>query len=87
MRARAPAVEVVDTVGAGDTLAGTVLASLLAGADWPEALSLGVAAASLSTTAAGGVAAQPGRREASTLAASLETEDSRTHTAEEHRDR
>jgi sugar/nucleoside kinase (ribokinase family) len=87
VRVRAPAVEVVDTVGAGDTLAGTVLASLLAGADWPEALSLGVAAASLSVTAAGGVAAQPGRREASTLAGSLETEDSRTHTAEEHRDR
>jgi ribokinase len=31
VRVAAPAVEVVDTVGAGDTLAGTVLASLLAG--------------------------------------------------------
>jgi sugar/nucleoside kinase (ribokinase family) len=87
VRVRAPAVEVVDTVGAGDTLAGTMLASLLAGADWPEALALGVAAASLSVTGAGGVDAQPARREAAALAGSLETEDSRTHTAEEHRDR
>ena len=84
VRVRAPAVEVADTVGAGDTLAGTVLASLLAGADWPEALALGVAAASLSVTAAGGVDGQPARREAAALAGSLETEDSRTHTAEEH---
>ena len=87
VRVRAPAVEVTDTVGAGDTLAGTVLASLLAGDDWPEALALGVAAASLSVTGAGGVDAQPARREAATLAGSLQTEDSRTHTAEEHRDR
>jgi sugar/nucleoside kinase (ribokinase family) len=77
VRVRAPAVEVADTVGAGDTLAGTVLASLLAGADWPEALALGVAAASLSVTGAGGVDGQPERREAAALAGSLETEDSR----------
>ena len=77
----APAVEVVDTVGAGDTLAGTVLASLLAGADWPEALRLGVAAASLSVTAAGGVAGQPRLPDALALAGSLATDDRRTDTA------
>lgn len=43
----APSVTVVDTVGAGDTLAGTCLARLLAGDDWPTALSLGVAAGEL----------------------------------------
>lgn len=55
----APAVRVVDTVGAGDTLAGTALAALLDGADWPVAVRLAVAAGSLSTTGAGGVDAQP----------------------------
>ena len=83
----APAVEVVDTVGAGDTLAGTVLASLLAGADWPEALRLGVAAASLSVTAAGGVAGQPRLPDASALASTLATDDRRTDTAGDHRER
>jgi ribokinase len=87
VRVGAPEVEVVDTVGAGDTLAGTVLASLLAGADWPEALALGVAAASLSVTAAGGVDGQPSRQAAATLAGSLEIQDPCTHTAEERRDR
>jgi sugar/nucleoside kinase (ribokinase family) len=83
----APAVEVVDTVGAGDTLAGTVLASVLAGADWPDALRLGVAAASLSTAAAGGVAAQPRLPDATALAGSLATDDRRTDTAGDHRER
>lgn len=83
----APVVDVVDTVGAGDTLAGTVLAAVLTGADWPDALALGVAAASLSTAAAGGVDAQPDRHDTATLAASLRTHDSRTSTAEEHHDR
>jgi sugar/nucleoside kinase (ribokinase family) len=82
-----PAVGVVDTVGAGDTLAGTVLASLLAGADWPEALRLGVAAASLSVTAAGGVAGQPLLPDASALAGTLATDDRRTDTAGDHRER
>ena len=58
----APDVTVVDTVGAGDTLAGTVLAALLSGAEWPAALALGVAAASLSTRGTGGVAAQASAR-------------------------
>lgn len=74
----APTVEVIDTVGAGDSLAGTVLAALTAGADWPEALALGVAAGSLSTTAAGGVEAQPDRASTLILANSLTRTDSRT---------
>lgn len=67
----APSVTVVDTVGAGDTLAGTCLARLLAGDDWPTALSLGVAAASLSTQAAGGTAGQCPLDEVRGLAAIL----------------
>lgn len=83
VRVEAPPVDVVDTVGAGDTLAGTLLAALLTGADWPDALALGVAAASLSTTAAGGVDAQPDRYDTATLAASLRIHDSRTSTTED----
>lgn len=67
-------VEVVDTVGAGDTLAGTVVASLLGGADWAGALALGVAAATLSTRAAGGTDGQPLLADASSLAARLPVE-------------
>lgn len=67
-------VEVVDTVGAGDTLAGTMVASLLGGADWAGALALGVAAATLSTRAAGGTDGQPLLADASTLTARLPVE-------------
>ena len=74
----APVVEVVDTVGAGDTLAGTVLAQLLAGADWPVALAHGVAAATLSTTGAGGTGAQPDRLRTQKLATNLAVTDSRS---------
>ena len=87
VRVDAPVVDVVDTVGAGDTLAGTVLAALLTGADWPDALALGVSAASLSTAAAGGVDAQPERHDTATMAASLRIHDSRTSTAEDSHDR
>ncbi len=78
----APRVEVVDTVGAGDTLAGTVLAAVLDGADWPAALRCGVAAASLSTAAAGGVAAQPDRAATAALAPTLALTDTRDLTQE-----
>ena len=74
----APAVAVVDTVGAGDTLAGTVLAHLLAGADWAVALPLGVAAATLSTTGAGGTSAQPDEPLTQRLATELAVTDSRS---------
>ena len=74
----ASAVDVVDTVGAGDTLAGTVLAHLLAGADWTVALAHGVAAATLSTTGAGGTGAQPDKERTQQLAAELAVTDSRS---------
>lgn len=74
----APKLDVIDTVGAGDTLAGTVLANLLAGADWPQALRLGVAAGSSSTTTAGGVAAHPDAAQIDALAASIPVQDART---------
>lgn len=66
-----PAVDVVDTVGAGDSLAGAVLAALLDGSSWSESLALGVAAGSLSTTSPGGVDAQPHLDRARTVAAGL----------------
>lgn len=67
----APAVDVVDTVGAGDSLAAGVLFSLLDGQPWPRAIALGVAAGSLSTTSPGGVDAQPFLGSAATIAAEL----------------
>lgn len=71
VRVAAVTVDVVDTVGAGDTLAGTVLAALLAGQGWAGALALGVAAGTLSTTAGGGTAGQAGPRDVAALAATL----------------
>lgn len=81
----APDVAVVDTVGAGDTLAGTCLALLAAGADWPQALAHGVAAGSLSTTGVGGVSARPSPARVADLAATLRVTDHRPKEA--HRDR
>ncbi len=74
----AATVDVVDTVGAGDTLAGTVLAHLLAGADWTVALAHGVAAATLSTIGAGGTGAQPDKERTQQLATELAVTDSRS---------
>jgi ribokinase len=48
-----PAVDPVDTTGAGDVLNGFLAARLAAGDGFPRALSLAVHAASLSTTEAG----------------------------------
>lgn len=67
----APATEVVDTVGAGDTLAAAYLHARLAGASGEDALLLAVAAGTLSTRRSGGVAAQPTLAEAASLAAGL----------------
>jgi sugar/nucleoside kinase (ribokinase family) len=67
----APQVEVVDTVGAGDTLAGTMIAAMHSGADWADVLAIGVAAGSLSTTAPGGVDGQPQLSDSTRLAATL----------------
>jgi 2-dehydro-3-deoxygluconokinase len=52
-RLAAPEVLVVDAAGAGDALAGAYLAARMVGAEPPEALRQGVAAASLSCTAQG----------------------------------
>ncbi len=50
-----------DTVGAGDTFAGTLAAELARGADWPVALRRAKAAAALATLALGAQAAMPTR--------------------------
>ena len=59
VRAAAPQMTPVDTIGAGDSFDAGFLYGHLAG--WPVArsLALAVACGSLSTAAAGGVAAQP----------------------------
>jgi 2-dehydro-3-deoxygluconokinase len=54
-----PHVEIVDTAGAGDALAGTYLASRFAGASTRGALARGVAAAALSCGRSGCAAAYP----------------------------
>ena len=74
----APQVNVVDTVGAGDALAGTVLAAIRSGTDWPTALAHGVAAASLSTTGSGGAGAQPSRDQVTEMASTLTVIDLRS---------
>lgn len=64
----APAVDVVDAVGAGDSFDAGFVYGMLQG--WPleRALRLAVACGALSTRAAGGTAAQPSLEEALTLA-------------------
>ncbi len=64
VRVSAPAVDVVDTVGAGDTLDAGFICARLLGWDVPRSLAFGVACGSLSTTGSGGVEAQPTRDEA-----------------------
>jgi len=51
--AQPPVVEVVNSAGAGDALAGCVAWSRAAGYDWPNALRLGVAAAAAVVTTEG----------------------------------
>lgn len=55
----APAVEAVDTTGAGDTFAGALLAWRLLGEDLATGARAGCAAGALSTRHSGGVAGQP----------------------------
>jgi sugar/nucleoside kinase (ribokinase family) len=67
-RVPAPAVKVVDTVGAGDSFDAGFLYGWLKGLSLEETLGLGAACGSLSTRAAGGTAAQPSLGEASRYA-------------------
>jgi sugar/nucleoside kinase (ribokinase family) len=59
LRASAPRVEVVDTVGAGDSFDAGFLGGFLSGRSDQESLTLACACGALSTRAAGGTAAQP----------------------------
>jgi ribokinase len=58
-RFAAPAVDVVDTTGAGDTFCGAVAAAIDGGIDLPSAVRRAVTAASLATTELGARAAMP----------------------------
>jgi ribokinase len=62
-RLPAPAVSVVDTTGAGDTVNGALAAELAAGRPLGEAVRFALAAAALSTTAAGARTGMPRRDE------------------------
>jgi ribokinase len=61
LRARAPAVDVVDTTGAGDAFVGTLAAALDAGASLSDALRSAVVAGSLACKLAGAQTALPHR--------------------------
>jgi sugar/nucleoside kinase (ribokinase family) len=68
-RVPAPAVEVVDTIGAGDAFDAGFLVAWLEGRPVRDCLRLGVACGALSTRAVGGVDGQPTRDEAEALVA------------------
>ena len=67
----APAVDVVDTTGAGDALVGAYATALDRGASLRQALAEGVAAGSLACTRHGAQAALPTRADIAALAATL----------------
>jgi ribokinase len=67
----APAVDVVDTTGAGDAFVGALAATLDTGRDLSEALCAGIAAGSLACTMHGAQAALPGAVAIKALAAKL----------------
>ncbi|HET9045972.1 MAG TPA: ribokinase [Casimicrobiaceae bacterium] len=66
-----PAVNVVDTVGAGDALIGALAAALDRGATLQNALREGVAAGSLACTRAGAQTSLPSRADIARLAATI----------------
>jgi ribokinase len=70
-RVKAPRVDVVDTVGAGDAFTGALAAALDRGADAPRAIREAVAAGTLACTAAGAQAALPRRDAIAALADTL----------------
>jgi len=74
MRARTPAVDVVDTTGAGDAFTGVLAAALDRGLPWDRALAHGVCAGSLACTAAGAQTAFPGAATIEKVAATVESE-------------
>jgi len=63
VEAVAPRVEAVDTVGAGDTFVGALVADLATGRILDEAVRRAVVAAALSTTKAGARSGMPTRAE------------------------
>jgi ribokinase len=63
-------VEVVDTIGAGDTCTGALAAALADGMDLPEAVRRANAAAALSVTGRGAIGAMPTRAQVDALLAS-----------------
>jgi len=65
---KAPAVEAVDTVGAGDAFTGALAAALDRGADLDRAISEALAAGALACTRPGAQAALPSREEIRALA-------------------
>lgn len=71
LRQPAPAVDVVDTTGAGDAFDAGLVHAMLAGEPPERQLALAVACGSLSTRALGGVDAQPDLAEARRLADAL----------------
>lgn len=71
VRVAAPAVEAVDTTGAGDAFDAGFLAASIDGRSLDDALRLAVACGALSTRAPGGTEGQPTRAEAEALAATL----------------
>ncbi len=71
LHVQAPRAQVVDTVGAGDSLSAAYLHARLAGAPDEAALRLAVAAGTLSTRRSGGVEGQPTTAEATALADQL----------------
>jgi sugar/nucleoside kinase (ribokinase family) len=72
-RAMAPAISVVDAIGAGDAFDAGFLAGWLDGRSAEACLRLAVASGSLSVRASGGTDGQPERGEAEELAGRLET--------------
>lgn len=72
-RVPAQAVQVVDTVGAGDAFAGALAAALDGGAGWPHALACAAVAGALACTRSGAQAALPDRAAIAPLAGPLES--------------
>jgi len=73
LHATAPAVEVVDTTGAGDAFTGALAAALDRGAAWPRALAEGVAAGSLACQSNGAQSALPAAGAIGELSVTIES--------------